>query len=124
MYASTQYLLCGLPLITTKSRGGRDGMFNELDCIYVPDTPGAVAAAVKEAISRQLKPEDVRRRVLEKMREHRKKLIGIVQDYLQRRGSDKIFAEIFSRHFTNKLLAVKPMEELKMFSARKEKISV
>ncbi|HEU5078236.1 MAG TPA: hypothetical protein VFT72_03450 [Opitutaceae bacterium] len=118
MYASTQYLLCGLPLVTTKSRGGRDGMFNEIDCIYVLDTASAVAAAVKEAISRQLDPADVRRRVLEKMEQHRARLITIVQDYLRRRGSEKNFAEIFSRHFTNKLLAVKPMEELKMFPAK------
>lgn len=118
MYASTQYLLCGLPLVTTKSRGGRDGMFNEIDCIYVPDTASAVASAVREAIARQLAPSAVRARVLGKMQQHRSKLIAVVQDYLRRRGCEVDFAEIFSRHFSNKLLAVKPMEELKMFPPR------
>ncbi|HEY9156125.1 MAG TPA: hypothetical protein VIM69_13395, partial [Opitutaceae bacterium] len=118
MYASTQYLLCGLPIVTTKSRGGRDLMFNPTDCIYVEDTPESVALGVKEAISRNLNPADVRARVLEKMNEHRRKLIGIIQDYLDRRGGKVNFAEVFRRHFANKLLVVKPMEELKMFPAR------
>ena len=118
MYASAQYLLCGLPIVTTKSRGGRDGMFNPADCIYVEDTPESVARGVKEAISRNLNPAEVRARVLEKMQVHRAHLIGIVQEYLDKRSSKVAFAEVFHRHFTNKLLVVKPMAELKMFPAR------
>jgi glycosyltransferase involved in cell wall biosynthesis len=118
MYASTQYLLCGLPIVTTKSRGGRDLMFNPKDCIYVEDTAESVALGVKEAISRNLNPAEVRARVLEKMTQHRARLIEIVQEYLDKRSSNVKFAEVFHRHFANKLLAVKPMEELKMFPAR------
>ena len=118
MYASTQYLLCGLPIVTTKSRGGRDGMFNPTDCIYVEDTPESVARGVNEAIARNLNPADVRARVLEKSNQHRAHLIGIVQEYLDKRSVKIAFAEVFHQHFANKLLVVKPMAELKMFPAR------
>lgn len=119
MYASTQYLLCGLAVVTTRSRGGRDGMFNPADCIYVEDTPEAVVAGVQEALARNLDPQAVRGRVLEKMQVHRAALVALVQDYLRRRGSTVDFAETFSRHFSNKLLAVRPMDELQMFPERK-----
>ncbi len=117
MYASTQYLLCGLTVVTTRSRGGRDGMFNSTDCVYVEDRAEAVAAGVREALAWQLEPSQVRARVLERMRQHRARLIEIVQDYLQRRQAPLNYAEVFAAHFSNKLLAVRPLEELKPFPA-------
>ena len=83
------------------------------------DTPESVARGVKEAISRNLNPADVRARVLEKMNQHRARLIEIVQEYLNKRSRQVAFAEVFHRHFINKLLVVKPMSELKMFPARR-----
>lgn len=115
MYASCQYLLCGLPLVSTRSRGGRDVMYSPEDCLVVADRADAVAAGVQEALSRALPPEQVRARVLEKMREHRRVLIGVVQDYLNRRGVALSYADVFRSHFTNKLLAVRPLDQLKPF---------
>lgn len=46
-YATTEYLLCGLPVVTTQNLGGRDIYLNETNSIYVDDeSPESVAKAV------------------------------------------------------------------------------
>ena len=46
MFASTEYLLAGLPVVTTPSRGGRDVYLDDEFCLTVPPDPRAVATAV------------------------------------------------------------------------------
>lgn len=51
-YATTEYLLCGIPVITTKNIGGRDTYLDETNSICVTeDTPEAVAEAVEYIIN-------------------------------------------------------------------------
>ncbi len=49
-YASTEYLLCGLPVITTASKGGRHVWYTPQNSITVEATPEAVAAGVQLAL--------------------------------------------------------------------------
>lgn len=49
-YASTEYLLCGLPVISTPSEGGRDVYFNATNSRIVDATPQAVAAAATSIV--------------------------------------------------------------------------
>jgi glycosyltransferase involved in cell wall biosynthesis len=74
MFASIEYLLCGLPVVSTASKGGRDAFFDERYVVICEDTPEAVAAAVAELKDRHLDPELVRRLVLEKVALHRQRL--------------------------------------------------
>jgi glycosyltransferase involved in cell wall biosynthesis len=46
MQAALEYLLCGLPVVSTRSIGGRDRYFLPPFCRIVPDDPAAVADAV------------------------------------------------------------------------------
>jgi glycosyltransferase involved in cell wall biosynthesis len=50
-YASTEYLLCGLPVISTKSVGGRQGWYDEHNSIVVnpngPELDKAIEGALK-----------------------------------------------------------------------------
>lgn len=48
MRASIEYMLAGLPIVSTKSTGGRDRYFFGPQCRIVPDDPDRVAAAVVE----------------------------------------------------------------------------
>ncbi len=49
MRASMEYLLCGLPVVSTRSTGGRDRYFGTNYCRVVDrDDPDTVAAAVRE----------------------------------------------------------------------------
>lgn len=60
MYASIQYLLCGLPVISTPSLGGRDVFFDEANTLIVEPTPEAVRRGVAEMSSRNIDPARVR----------------------------------------------------------------
>lgn len=47
MFSSVEYLLCGLPIVSTKSKGGRDVFFTDKNCIIAEDTPESVSECVQ-----------------------------------------------------------------------------
>jgi len=49
-YSSSEYLLCGLPVISTFSKGGRDTWYNNENSIIVKDNQDAVSEAVSICI--------------------------------------------------------------------------
>jgi hypothetical protein len=49
-YASTEYLLCGLPVVSTGSRGGRDEYYTQDNSIIVPPDAARVAEATEQLI--------------------------------------------------------------------------
>ncbi|MFM6763336.1 MAG: glycosyltransferase [Dolichospermum sp.] len=79
MYASMQYLLSGLPVVSTKSKGGRDVFFDEEYTLIVEDDPDAVKEGVDELIRRNISPETIRVKVLEQIKQHRLVLISLIQ---------------------------------------------
>jgi hypothetical protein len=60
MRASMEYLLCGLPVVSTESIGGRDRYYREPYAIVTPDDPDAIAEAVREIKRRNLNKLAVR----------------------------------------------------------------
>lgn len=74
VFASMEYLLCGLPVVSTPSIGGRDVFWDDRFVIVCEPTAEAVAEAVLELKSRNVDPQLVRSSTLERIREHRKKL--------------------------------------------------
>lgn len=50
-YSSSEYLLCGLPVISTKSKGGRDIWYNEKNSILCEDNVESVLECVNKAIT-------------------------------------------------------------------------
>lgn len=86
MLASIQYLLCGLPVVTTPSRGGRAVFFDAQNSVVVTPEPKAVAAGVRELITRKIDPSAIRGRTIERMAEHRQRLIACVEDFQAAHG--------------------------------------
>ena len=78
MYGSMQYLLAGLPVVSTQSRGGRDEFFDQDYVRIVADNKEAVAAGVREMLDCKLPPEEIRRRTLEKSERHKTRLFGLL----------------------------------------------
>lgn len=78
MFASVEYLVCGLPVVTTPSIGGRDVFFSDDYVATVEATPRAVADGVKRMIARQLDPSYIRRQTLDKIAEHRRRLVAFI----------------------------------------------
>jgi glycosyltransferase involved in cell wall biosynthesis len=60
MRAAMEYLLCGLPIVTTRSAGGRDRYCHAPFALVVRDDPDQVRAAVAELIARNLNKLEVR----------------------------------------------------------------
>lgn len=86
MLASIQYLLCGLPVVTTPSRGGRDVFFDDQNSITVEPEARAVAAGVREMIARRVDPWAIRARALERVAEHRERFRAYVAEYQTKLG--------------------------------------
>lgn len=88
MAASIQYLLAGLPVVTTPSRGGRDEFFDPAHVRWVEPEPQAVARAVEELVSLDLDPATIRRATLERVQEHRGRLWTWIRNTIRAEGGD------------------------------------
>jgi glycosyltransferase involved in cell wall biosynthesis len=99
MYASTEYLLCGLPVVTTPSQGGRHVFFHPDYVETVEPTADAVARGVARIIAKAADPLAIRRRTLQLMRPHRARLIGrlsaVVEQDLMAQASETLWLPSF-----------------------------
>lgn len=84
MLASLEYMLSGLPVVSTESRGGRDGYYDDEYCLIVKDNPKAVAEGVKEMISRNLSREMIREQTIQKLNYHRQRYVNFICDFVKK----------------------------------------
>jgi glycosyltransferase involved in cell wall biosynthesis len=98
--SSSEYLLCGLPVVSTPSRGGRDVWYDDYNSIIVgPDEDGAAAAAVSEFISHPRDPWKIRRRYLEKAMFFRDRFRDdVLAPILKQHGVDLTAEEVMRTH--------------------------
>jgi hypothetical protein len=92
MWTSIQYLLAGLPVVTTPSMGGRDEFFAAPYVRIVEPTPEAVADGVAQSARLELVPATIRRLTLERMQTHRERFFAHVQKRFLAAGEDRHFA--------------------------------
>ena len=78
MYASMQYLLAGLPVVSTTSIGGRDEFFSPDYVSIVADNSQAVAAGVTQMRDCPVKADEIRRRTLDKIEQHKTRLFELL----------------------------------------------
>ncbi len=71
MWAAAEYLLCGLPVVSTRNFGGRDHFKNTLYWKDVPTDAGAIAEAVKRIKADDVDRAEVRKCFLTKVAEDR-----------------------------------------------------
>jgi glycosyltransferase involved in cell wall biosynthesis len=82
--ASAEYLFCGIPVVTTPSKGGRDELFDS-SCVYtVSPNRFAIEQAVKTIRKDGYDPAQIRAGVVRKSREHRLRLINWLSDVSKR----------------------------------------
>lgn len=109
MLAATEYLLCGLPVVSTPSIGGRDVYYNSLNHILCDDTVSAVASAVSSATSRDWDRVEIRHKAIERSKEFRYELAESVR--LISGSSPFDAAGVTGSWFTRNFLAVHFMQE-------------
>jgi hypothetical protein len=71
MRASTEYLLCGRPVVSTCSAGGRDIYYNSENCKIVADDPEAVMQGVKFWLDNPPDRKMIRRKVISQINGYR-----------------------------------------------------
>jgi glycosyltransferase involved in cell wall biosynthesis len=103
MFASIQYLLAGLPVVSTPSRGGRHEFYDPDYVRIVDPTPRAVADAVRELRQCKVPAEEIRARTLARVWEHRERLFQCVDEIYASQGCDRKFAAEWPTVFQNKL---------------------
>lgn len=88
MLASVEYMLCGLPQVSTRCRGGREQFFDDRYVAVVDATPEAVAAGVQNLISQNVDPQLVRTETLRRIRVHRERMCDYVIGIIRQHGKD------------------------------------
>ncbi len=108
-YASTEYLYCGIPVVSTPSIGGRDAYYDEITAIIVEPTAEGVLQGVEEMKKRAPPPSEIRRRAL------------AVTDRMLNTLAYEIFLPIFSRY--QDVHAKNPREVIDSIIAKSTKVS-
>lgn len=103
MYVSVEYLLSGLPVITTKNIGGRNFFLDPEYCMEVAPDPYAIRDAVEELTARRLPPERIRKKTLIRMLRQRQIFIDLVQSIYDREGVNRRFADEWDTVYVNKM---------------------
>ena len=85
-FASSQYLLCGLPVISIKSVGGRDIWYNDHNSIICENNEEAIYEACElgkqKLLSGEFNREKIRELHIKQMDEHRNTLIDYINTLL------------------------------------------
>ncbi len=100
--ASSEYLLCGLPVVSTPSTGGRDIWYGEHNSLVCEPTPEAVRDAVRHLIRRlttgEIDPHRIREHHLAQAQEHRRRFVDVLRRALADVGAEQDPAELFARN--------------------------
>lgn len=92
-FSSSEYLLCGIPVVSTPSTGGRDVWYNDYNSIVCEPESGAVAAAVDEFVTRPRDPRIIRQMHVEQAKLHRQRFVAALADIFEQTGVTEVHAE-------------------------------
>ncbi len=100
MLACVEYMLCGLPLLSTPCRGGREQFFDDRYVKVVDPAAPAVAQGLRDLIERRISPELVRAETLKKLQVHRERFCDYIIGIIKSRSSepptrDRLMHEIY-----------------------------
>lgn len=100
MLASCEYLLCGIPVVSTPSKGGRDVFFNDQNSIIVPPEPDAVAQAARRWKESLPDPQKIREQTLNQITHLRRGYCAYVAKLIEEEGGrSKDPEELMEKYF-------------------------
>lgn len=103
-YASSEYLLCGVPVVSTPCKGGRDIWYNDYNSIVCDPNPTAVGKAVTDFVNTPRDPGRIRAMHLEQANAYRAEFVNILRSVFKRFGIDNIDADhYFLTNFFHKM---------------------
>ncbi|PLX44683.1 MAG: hypothetical protein C0605_02010 [Hyphomicrobiales bacterium] len=89
MFACAEYLLAGLPVITTPNQGGRDFYLHDEFCITVPADRRAIAESVAALKARKIPRDYVREQTLKRIQPHRRRFVELIDSILAETNAPK-----------------------------------
>ncbi len=87
MFACAEYSLCGIPVVTTANRGGRDALIPGFAAFRAADTPESVAEGVEHWKANPVPAREIRDAFLQLARPHREVLADLLASVAGRRIS-------------------------------------
>lgn len=103
MLSSMEYLMCGVPVLTTKNLGGRSHFFRPEFSVEVDADPTSIAKGVEMLVARNLDPDEVRADALRIVHYERARFFEQIQRHLQALGMECDFEAAFNRGFADKM---------------------
>lgn len=103
-YASMEYLLCGIPVVSTRSLGGRDVFFNHSFAKVVHSNSKAIQAAVAHFLEMDYSPSEVRKEALSQISSHLSRFKNLLKGIMDSEGVSFPFDEIWDKVYINKML--------------------
>jgi glycosyltransferase involved in cell wall biosynthesis len=103
-FVSSEYLLCGVPVVSTKSEGGRDLWYDDYNSRVVEPDAAKVRAAVEFFLENPRDPQRIRQAHVDLAQEHRGRFVRLLDDTLRSCGVDYIDAQrYFAAHYFHKM---------------------
>ena len=94
-YASIEYMLAGLPVVSTPSVGGREIYFDHEYCTICDPQSDAVRDAVEALKARNIPRDYVRARTLAKIEPARRRFLSLIDDLSERLGGKRRYNDGF-----------------------------
>jgi SAM-dependent methyltransferase/glycosyltransferase involved in cell wall biosynthesis len=89
-FASSEYLLCGVPVVSTYSKGGRDIWYNDYNAIVCSPDENDVAQAVDYFVRNPRDPEKIRAAHIAQAEQYRERFVSILAGIFQRFGIEDV----------------------------------
>lgn len=102
-FSSSEYLLCGIPVVSTKSEGGRDFWYDDFNSIICEDNEESVAEAVNFFLNNKRDPEIIRSNHIALAKQQRAKFIKVLQQVFYKYNIDINAFIYFRDNYTNKM---------------------
>ena len=103
VYACTEYLLSGIPIVSTKSKGGRDVFFNGDYAVIADADPDAIAHEVYKLIAHPISPQHIRDEAIKLMVAHRKLFVNLIQEIFVQQNVNRDFSKEWDTIFIHKM---------------------
>jgi len=104
-YASIEYLLAGIPVVSTKNIGGRDYFLDKRFCRIVSSNPKAIKNAVDELISLNISPSFIRKETIKKINHHVQKLKKLLREVMKmEKQNNNDFDTLWENIYINKMI--------------------
>jgi len=111
-FASVEYFLCGLPLVTTPSIGGREAFYDDRYVRVVEPDPELIATAVLQMCERKVDPQMIRAKTLDIMEGQRRNFRQVLDEICLEAGEGGSGQEIWERNFFNKFTRWMSIDDL------------